>query len=172
MKCQICRENPANIVFTKIVNNEKVVLHICGECAQKKGLTIEIGHPESITAAKSGIEDALGGEHRQETGAPNLVCEICGLPFAEFKKTGYVGCDNCYDAFNRYIVNILKQIHGSAVHQGKVPLHLAGDVELKKHVRTLRLRLQHCIEAEDYERAAELRDKIATLEGKVVKDGL
>jgi protein arginine kinase activator len=172
MKCQICRENLANIVFTKIVNNEKVVLHICSECAQKKGLTIEIGHPESIAAMKAGADHNPGGEQRQETNVPDLVCDICGLPFAEFKKTGFVGCDNCYEAFNRHIVNILKQIHGSAVHQGKVPLHIAGDVELKKHIRTLRLRLQHCIEAEDYERAAELRDKIASLEGKFVKDGL
>jgi protein arginine kinase activator len=121
---------------------------------------------------KPGTEISFGEGFQQETVAPDLVCEGCGLSFEEFKKTGFLGCDHCYDAFNKYIVNILKQIHGSAVHQGKVPLNIAGNVELKKHVRVLRQRLRRCIEAEDYERAAELRDKIATLEGKVVKDGL
>jgi len=167
----MCKENQANIVFTKIVNNEKVVLHICSECAQKKGLTIEIGPTEVSAVDKFGIKPALNADQRREADIPDMVCDNCGLSFAEFNKTGFAGCDNCYDSFGRFIVNILKQIHGSAVHHGKVPLNIAGELELKKHLRTLRQRLKRCIEAEDYERAAELRDKIASLEGKIVKNG-
>ena len=52
MKCQICKENNANIIFTKIVNNEKITLNICADCAKEKGLTIKIssaGNPQSET---------------------------------------------------------------------------------------------------------------------------
>lgn len=170
MKCQICRERAANIVFTKIVNSEKVVLHICNECARQKGLTIEITHSEPFPDENPDVKATLFHEHRHEDVTPDLMCRSCGLAFAEFKKSGFFGCDQCYNAFDMYIVNILKQIHGSAVHQGKVPLNIAGDIELKKHLRTLRQRLQRCIEAEEYERAAELRDKISSIEGKIVKN--
>ncbi len=169
MKCQICREKIANIVFTKIVNNEKVILHICSECAKKKGLTIEITSSETFNDKYSTHEPADFGDHLQEDYTPDVICRGCGLALSEFKKTGYFGCDQCYVSFELTLPNILKQIHGSAVHQGKVPLNLAGDIELKKHLRALRVRLQRCIEAEEYERAAELRDKISSIEGKIVK---
>ena len=205
MKCQICRERDANIVFTKIVNNDKMVLHICLECAKKKGLTIEISHlgplmndtgtPSQNTGTpvefmQHGDEGAptdaehlpgnppgffgapasavhTSGNLSNESPVPDLTCDRCGTKFAEFKKTGFFGCDRCHEVFGRYFVNIIKQIHGSTTHEGKAPLGLQSEVVSKKHLRTLRMRLKRCIESEEYERAAELRDKIASLEGKL-----
>ena len=161
MKCQICKDREANIVFTKIVNNEKMVLHICLECAKKKGLTVEINHTEpqpSIPQMDNGFFN--------DSPVPDITCDRCGTTFADFKKTGFFGCDRCHESFGENVEEILKHIHGSAVHEGKSPLGLHHDGEIKKHLRTLRQRLKRCIESEDYERAAELRDTIASLEGK------
>ena len=167
MKCQICRERDANIVFTKIVNNEKAVLHICLECAKKKGLTVEISHAEQMQQEDLPFTQEANAGFFDESPVPDLTCDRCGTTFMEFKKTGFFGCDQCHEVFGQYFVNILKQIHGSTVHDGKTPVGLLSEVEMKKHLRTLRLRLKRCIESEDYERAAELRDKIASLEGKL-----
>lgn len=169
MKCQICNENEANIVFTQIVNNEKEVLHICSDCAKEKGISISIekpSHPKgnpfvgSLTANLS---------QDDEKSIPELTCDGCGLTFAEFKKTGLFGCDNCHKAFGDHIPNLLKQIHGTAVYGGKTPGELSEEGEKINQLKNLRTRLQQCIETEDYERAAVLRDKIADLESKSVE---
>ncbi len=172
MKCQICGDNAATIVFTKIVNNEKAVLHVCGECAKKKGIMIELGHSQSVSTKSVDLTSSSHLEHGRDIQEPDLTCKTCGLLFEEFRKTGFLGCDACYETFGRHVANILKQIHGSAVHQGKVPLNLAGNIDLKNHLHTLRHRLKRCIDAEEYESAAELRDKIASLEGKIMKDDI
>ena len=168
MKCQICRENNAYIVFTKIVNNEKIVLHICYECARKKGLTINMGQSDSYHPEDVPVSHPEQIEKQDDPPVPDITCSGCGLRYEEFRVAGFFGCDQCHEAFGKYIVNLLKQIHGSVVHEGKTPLTLSGEMDLKKHIRSLRTRLQRCIESEDYERAAELRDKIATIERKLL----
>lgn len=170
MKCQICRENNAHIVFTKIVNNEKIVLHICAECAKKKGLTIELGESETYHQKKVPITNSMPVEKSDESSETGIICDSCGLSYSEFQKIGFFGCERCHQAFGEHIVNVLKQIHGSVHHEGKIPLGLSGEIEIKNHLRNLRLRLQRCVDSEEYERAAELRDKITSIEGKIVKN--
>ena len=167
MKCQICHQREANIVFTKIVNNEKKVMHICVECAHKKGLTIEIGSHSSVSGIHEVPLPQGNDEFHSEAEIPDITCERCGTRFIEFRKTGFFGCERCHEVFGDQMDDILKQIHGAAVHDGKTPSSSKRDPELKKHLRTLRMRLKRCIGSEDYERAAELRDKISALEGAV-----
>ncbi len=170
MKCQICREKEANIVFTKIVNNEKMVLHLCVECANKKGLTIEIGPQNANYAGHDMQIPKVNDAFRSEAEVPDLTCDRCATRFIDFRRSGFFGCDRCHEVFADHIDNILKQIHGAAVHDGKMPVNSRRDAGMKKHLRTLRMRLKRCIESEEYERAAELRDKISALEGAVTDD--
>lgn len=167
MICQICKKNEANIVFTQIVNNEKIVLQICTECAKKKGISVEIEKP-SYPKVHSFIGSLTGdiGE-KSEKEIPDMTCNICGLTFAEFKKSGLFGCDKCHTAFGEHISNLLKQIHGTDIYEGKLPDELSGEDEKIQKLRSLRSELKRCIELEDYERAAKLRDRISEIEGKI-----
>ena len=164
MKCQICNKYDANIVFTQIVNNEKIVLQICSECAKKRGISIEFEKP-SLPQVNSFIGSLAGdiGE-KDKKDIPELTCDVCGLTFAEFKKEGLFGCDKCHEAFEDHIVNLLKQIHGSNVYDGKSPEGLSDEGEKMQQLKNLRSELKHFVKMEDYERAAELRDKIAEIE--------
>ncbi len=170
MKCQICHKNEANIIFTQIVNNEKEVLHICSDCAKKKGISVTIEKPSQpkgnplIGSLTGGVAD------HDEKNIPDLTCDVCGLTFADFKRIGLFGCDNCHKAFGEHIPTLLKQIHGTAVYNGKNPGELSEEGEKIQQLKSLRARLQHCIETEDYERAAVLRDKIAALESKSLEN--
>jgi len=168
MKCQICNKNEANIVFTQIVNNEKIVLQICSECAKKKGISVEI-EKTSYPKVHSFIGSLTGdiGE-KDEKEIPNLTCNVCGLTFTEFKKNGLFGCDKCHAAFGEHISNLLKQIHGTDIYEGKLPNDLSGEGEKIKKLRRLHSELKRCIEMEDYERAAGLRDRISEIEGKKI----
>ena len=166
MKCQLCNKNEANIVFTQIINNEKIVLRICTDCAKEKGISVEFEKPSQpkVHSFIGGLTGILG--EREDKKIPNLKCNVCGLTFAEFKKNGLFGCDRCHVAFGEQISNLLKQIHGTDVYVGKSPEKLSEEGEKINQLKGLRAELNRCIELEEYERAAELRDKIAEAEGK------
>ena len=173
MKCQICNENEAYIVFTQIINNKKIVLHICSECAKKKGLSVEFETailPPPLTPFIGGLSE--DEEKDEDVKIPALTCNSCGLTFAEFKKIGLFGCDRCHEAFGNYIKNLLKQIHGTAVHEGSEPKGVSEEVKIQEELEYLQLQLQHSVEVEDYERAAMLRDQITTLEKKKVQNDI
>ena len=84
----------------------------------------------------------------------------------DFKKIGRLGCSGCYDAFRKYLIPLLKRIHGSNKHYGKMPLSQAKPVELKSEIEELKTKLQKAIQKEEFEEAANLRDTIKDLENK------
>jgi len=164
MKCQICKGNEANIIFTQIVNNEKIVMQICSECAKKKGLILEFQkEPFSPVESLVGSLTVDPGTKDSES-IPDLKCTVCGLTFAEFKKSGLFGCDKCHEAFGNHITKLLKQIHGLNKHEGKIPLDISGEVDVYKEIKKLRSKLDRYVKREEYEKAAEIRDRINTME--------
>ena len=172
MKCQICNTNNANILFTQIINNEKIVMQICSECAKKKGLTLEITMeaPTQVDSLVGSLTGDIGPEMYSEingtakNSVPDITCPECSLTFEEFKKSGLFGCDTCHEAFGSHIANLLKQIHGLAKHEGKSPQALPDEFDVKKELKELQSKLKRSVELEEYERAAEIRDRISSLE--------
>ncbi|MCK4428316.1 MAG: UvrB/UvrC motif-containing protein, partial [candidate division Zixibacteria bacterium] len=62
--------------------------------------------------------------------------------------------------------DLLRKIHGSTKHQGKVP-HMPGDVmKPLREERKLQEELKKAIEEEKFEKAAQLRDRIKSLNNK------
>ncbi len=86
------------------------------------------------------------------------------MTFARFRASGRLGCANDYVAFRRGLEPLLEKIHGSAEHRGRVPTQVSRRLERRKRVSQLREELNRAIQAEEYERAAELRDQIYALE--------
>jgi protein arginine kinase activator len=169
MKCQLCNINEAQIVFTQIVNNEKMVLHICTDCARTKGLSVEIKHtsePETPPASfLAGFnEGEKQSENAQEEEVPDLVCDSCGMAFSEFKEKGLFGCDSCHEAFIEHVRRLFKQIHGTEVHTEKVAQSIKRAPSLRHQIKDLKTQLSDSVEHENYELAAEIRDRISSLE--------
>jgi protein arginine kinase activator len=80
------------------------------------------------------------------------------------------GCANDYTVFEKDLTPLLQRAHEGATHHvGKVPTRRggAGGVPIKRafDVSKLRKELAKAVEAEDYERAAKLRDQIKQAEG-------
>ncbi|MFC1694186.1 UvrB/UvrC motif-containing protein, partial [Candidatus Latescibacterota bacterium] len=59
---------------------------------------------------------------------------------------------------------LLKQIHGTAVHTGSAPKDVSRKVDVRNQLKELKTQIRHCVEVEDYEHAAELRDRIEEIE--------
>jgi len=159
--CDNCGSKPATVNLTQIENNEMSSYHLCEDCAAEKGL-------EATTEPSSSpLPDFLaqiGDEPREEEDSGN-ECSFCGLTFAAFRETGRLGCPHCYETFEAHLRRLLRRVHGGTKHVGKIYLPPDPTVsEIEKQMEGLRRRLNRAVEAEDFERAAELRDQIRSLE--------
>ncbi|MCU0652039.1 MAG: UvrB/UvrC motif-containing protein [Candidatus Omnitrophica bacterium] len=163
MLCDICGKNPATVHLTEIVNEEMTELHLCETCAQAKSQQMEQQFGLSdLLAGMADFDKPVSGEETISSQCPN-----CKLTYTDFKKIGRLGCGECYTAFRKYLGPLLKRIHGSGEHAGKVPIKLAKTISRKKAgTEELRLKLQKAIETEAFEEAARIRDQIKELEKK------
>lgn len=171
MFCQECGKRPATLHFTKIVNGEKTEFHICESCAREKGEGIP-GTPNSfsIHSLLSGLLDFNSSGASAPQAPPQTVrCEECGLTYAQFSKIGRFGCSSCYNAFAERLDPLLKRVHSSTTHNGKIPKRSGGQIQCKREIEQLRKDMQTYIEQEEFENAAELRDRIRELERKLAE---
>ncbi len=157
--------------LTQIVNNEKLVLSLCKDCAAKRGFHSPLDNvPFPLAEILSGFIQQQFPE-KPSTKEPDMKCSNCGLDFDQFARQGRFGCGECYNAFRRRLEPLMRKIHGSSLHKGKLP---AGSSDEKMPImeeERLEDELRKAVEAEDFERAADLRDKLKTLrEAKLVED--
>lgn len=172
MLCQDCKKRESQVHFTQIVNNEKMSLSLCKECAAARGFHSPLDNvPFPLANILSGLAANLPQSNVQEK-ADTLVCTSCGLTFNEFTQQGRFGCGECYKTFRNRLEMIMRKIHGASLHRGKVPdttLESTDSPETKsiKEEERLETELQKAIETEDFERAAEIRDKLKTLRNSI-----
>ena len=163
MKCENCNKT-ATVHLTEIKNGKKIEKHLCEQCAaQNEGFPIKAHTP--INELLTNFVMAHSGLTKETT----TKCEHCGTTWAEFRQTGLFGCEHDYALFEKELTPLLQRAHEGATHHvGKVPSRRGGTgVPMKKRVDVSRLRkeLQRAVEAEDYEKAAKLRDQIREAEG-------
>jgi protein arginine kinase activator len=162
MKCQFCA-NPATVHLTRLVNKQKLEVHLCQACAEKH-------QSPASELSLSSILESLIGQHvspmAEELG--RLICPTCGIKYMEFRADGRLGCPADYEVFRAGLVPILQRIHRATRHVGKVPRRTTdrpGDDRPRggrspADLLDLRQQLRRAVETEDYERAAALRDLI------------
>jgi len=159
--CQRCGKNEATVHLTDILKpgGEKRERHLCEECAAEEGIAAK--HPVSLSDLLTGFLMAQAGA--QELA--ELTCEQCGMTFVEFRNRGLLGCPNDYTVFAKALDPLIQRAHeGGTQHVGKVPKRSGQAIKRQQELLTLRRELTAAVEREDYERAAELRDRIRSLE--------
>ncbi len=159
MLCQDCNEREATIHLTQITGNKKTVLDLCRECAQKRGFDNplkNVSFPLADFLASMAEKICAGGS----TALQQVKCPGCGLTFVDFSKSGRVGCGKCYEAFRPQLDELLRKIHGSNRHTGKLPTGSSEMMETLKEQRKLKDRLREAVQNEDDELAAEIRDRL------------
>lgn len=162
MLCDLCGKNPATVHLTEIVDEQMTELHLCEECARAKSMEME---------QQFGLADLLAGLGEFGKGVEDkeiikTKCSNCNLTYEDFRKIGRLGCSQCYTAFKKYLAPLLKKIHGSNQHFGKLPVKPSKMSKANFELQDLRNQLQRAIQMEAFEEAAKLRDKIRDLEKK------
>ena len=161
--CDNCGSSDAVVHLTQIVNNEMTTCDLCEKCAAAKGLETT---PEPVNFPLTDFLAQMGEEGPGvDVRGASEACPFCGLTFGDFRETGRLGCPQCYETFSGHLEGLLRRIHGGTQHVGKVYLPPDPSAsEMEKRLETLRRRLNRAVDAEDFERAAELRDQIRSLE--------
>ncbi len=162
MKCDKCGKS-ATVHLTQIVDNQITELHLCEDCA--KAQSVQMEQQFGLADLLAGLSDF--GKHVKEEEQAKLKCPNCALTYEEFRKMGRLGCNSCYDTFRDSLSTLLKKIHGSNKHLGKAPKSSPKkEKKATDDIEELRNQLQIAISKEDFEKAAEIRDRIKTLEKK------
>jgi protein arginine kinase activator len=162
MSCDQCREREAVIHLTQIVNDQVTTLHLCERCAAENG----VESPASVTKTPLGTFLAAMGKEA-EAPAPKTAdtCSRCGGSLQDFRESGRLGCPECWRAFETPLRDLLRRLHGSTHHVGERYADQPGAAgEPKVEVADLRERLRVAVESENFELAAELRDRLRVLE--------
>jgi len=166
MQCQNCNERPAAIHLTQIENNSVTSVHLCEQCAHDKGIETQ------VSVAKFPITDFLasmgkGAMGHLPPGDTALKCTLCGASLQDFRDSGRLGCPQCYQSFRPQLKGLLRRLHGSSQHIGERYGAVRAGADGTGgglSVRDLKEQLQQAIQAEQFELAAELRDRIRILE--------
>ena len=164
MLCDACKKNEATVHLTQIVDNKMQTIDLCESCSKAKGVDDPTGF--SLASLLVGL-----GASQEETAAPaeaaaeDLHCAKCGFTAADFKKAGRLGCSECYGTFAEQLEGLLKTMHKGIKHTGKVPGSMRYRDAAEK-VRQMQSQLEQAIQAEDFEKAAELRDEIKKLKAQ------
>ncbi len=171
MLCQNCNNEQATLHYKQIVNGEKREAHLCTECASKLGYdahTFMSGSQFNI-----GLDSFLSNMFTQnKTVSPHstVTCPLCGAHEADIARTGRVGCSQCYTVFGELLNQYINRIHGNASHVGRFPEGLDEKRKSRLKLDSLRADMQRAVESQEYEKAAEIRDKIKELEGGMESD--
>ena len=173
MLCQECQKRSATVHLTQIINDEQTVQHLCEQCAREAGdFHFDTQPPFSIHNLLTGLMNLDAQPTGQVIGfSAKVQCENCGLTYAQFGQIGRFGCSRCYPTFGERLLPVMRRIHGSTQHAGKVPTRAGGTVKLRRSIEEMRYELQVLITREEFEQAAQLRDKIRQLEAQIQTGG-
>jgi protein arginine kinase activator len=161
MLCCVCKEKPATVHLTEIKGDKVQKVDLCEACAKSKGV-----NDSSFALADLLLGLGASQEIEQAAGGVELKCPHCGFTQADFKKSGRLGCPECYRTFVEGLEGLLKTMHKGTRHTGKVPEALRKNRESAERLKSLQKQLAKAIEAEDFEQAAKLRDEIKKASGK------
>ncbi len=159
-KCDHC---DAKAVITEVVvkNGEKQEQRLCEKCAAEAGIAIQSHAPVAQVLTLFVVAQGITAsrQSKQET------CTGCGLQFSQFRKEHHLGCPDCYTAFEAELGPLIERAHeGGTHHIGKVPRRSTGSGEQLRRIASLKKQLEQSVEAEQFEKAAKLRDQIRKLE--------
>lgn len=188
MNCDCCQKNEAKVQVCDIEQN--AVAHqfaVCNDCMTLlKRLVFDPATPliptgdaikqvqgmlaskdKSMAPLEAPGKAALAAEKYPETSLP--ACPTCGMTLPEFKQRGRFGCANDYEVFAAHIDPLLERIHDASPpqHRGRIPQggSDSGVTDKARELAALQSQLEEAVLAEDYERAATLRDRMGALSG-------
>src|SRR5580704_11060224 len=145
MLCDVCKCNDATVFLTQILEGKMQKVNLCDACSKEKGVQDPTGF------ALADLLLGIGAAEEIEKGAPTQKCPVCGFSQADFKKTGRLGCSECYVTFGDGLSSLLKAMHKGTERVGNVQVRAQRTVALNHRMRALNEHRQKAVADENYE---------------------
>jgi protein arginine kinase activator len=166
MLCDICKKNKATVHYSQIIDGKTKKVDVCEACSKEKG----VDDPTGFSLADLLLGLGAAEEIAQTTGgAGELKCPHCGFTHADFKKSGRLGCAECYTTFAEGMESLPRTMHKGTRHVGKVPQALKQTQDLTDRLKGLEKRLEKAVAEEDFETAVNLRDEIRQIKARLTE---
>jgi protein arginine kinase activator len=158
MLCESCHERDAVVNLTKVRDNAVHQVHLCELCAADQGF-------ETTAAQKHPLGEFLAAHQQAAAATEVAACAFCKTTMTDFRASGRWGCARCYTNFEAGIRELLRRVHGNHRHVGRA-YHppMSETLERSAVLGELKDRLRRAIDSEQFELAADLRDRIRGLE--------
>ena len=150
MKCQQCGIEPAKVQYTEVIAGHKAMEWLCVACATERGLVL-------IHAEQDPELPSSPAPLRPE--ALQLSCPSCSTTLAAVRRSGRLGCAQCYQVFWEHLEPLIRRVHGTSSHSHDDTTFDAQS-RLQRILDGLRRELHDAVRREEFERAAALRDEI------------
>lgn len=174
-RCERCNKYQANVHIVKVFDGMKKELNICEKCAKELGefnlnSILDVENTFSLNILSGLVEYFNNNQQSSIVKINDSECPKCKTTYAEFKNTGFLGCDECYKQFIKILAIFIKRVQSGSNHIGKIPSRCCEDVIKRKEISELKDKLQKAILSEEYEKAAEIRDCIRKIQ-KEIEEG-
>lgn len=167
MNCENCKNKKATVFYADDTGRQH---SLCADCAAPLGkiATYKPANNQCSTFTPSPTLFSLASQDTpkcffsQDTDSKEILCPYCATSLQNATESGRVGCPECYDAFSDYLFPATlpyEQALGA-----RMPSSYRSALDRTRSITDLRSRIKTAIECENYELAAELRDKIRKLE--------
>ncbi len=147
MKCEKCNEREANFFYTSNINGKVTKRCLCSECAAEEGL---MDHNEMFhNFFRSPFEG------RSPFGMLNSFLND------DFWSDSFFSRPFALGTATRPVIG-----DAAPVQTSSIPVDAGEELKAKRELTQLKAQLQAAVEAEDFEKAISLRDKIRSMENK------
>lgn len=165
MLCQKCHKRTASVHIKQVVNGKITEAALCSECAAKDELGGFFSTKTSDLFSGFWSDSIFGSEAIKQ----QKICPVCKTTRKDLAASGRAGCAKCYEVFEDDLKKIIYGIHGNAVHSASRTGKHEERLKKSREIEALKLEQTKAVEEQNYEKAAEIRDKIKALEneGKV-----
>lgn len=175
MLCDNCKKREATIHIKEVRNGKCISTNLCPECAKEKEMAGGLGAfgfnlAEVIFNAGKNSDDKKAPIPAEEDEKKHkLICPACGWNTAKMRRSGgKLGCPQCYNIFDKWVKMAIEQVQRGEIHLGKRPGNSSRSVSgVKLEINKLQLQLAKAVSAEEYEKAAMLRDRINLLKNEL-----
>ena len=159
MICDKCKNKEATFHSRTNINGKITEVHLCDECATKTG---------AYSKSMMDFNNFFNNDPLISLGMDELskeVCDFCGTSFEDFKNSGLIGCDHCYDYFENKLKDIIENVQGANYHVGKTALD-HNQLTYDEKIEDLREQINRAVDKEDYETAAKIKKQIEKMQGE------
>lgn len=160
MLCQRCHKNPASVHIKQVINGNITEAELCSECASKENLGGFFSSKTSDLFSGFFSDSIFGGDYIKE----QKTCPVCKTTRSDLAASGRPGCAKCYEVFEDELKKIIYGIHGNAIHSSARPGKHTERLKKNREIEALKAEQKQAVAEQNYEKAAELRDKIRDLE--------